>query len=54
MAKEGNKSSGPRHVVKGPCTDCGINTGTFSSVRRYGLSGKGTMVRLCEKCSVRV
>jgi len=54
MAKEGNKSSGAKHVVGGPCTDCKTAEGTFTAVRRYSVSGKGTIVRLCEKCAPRV
>jgi predicted SprT family Zn-dependent metalloprotease len=53
MAKEGNKSSGPKHEVKGPCTDCGTNDGSFVAVRRHTLK-RTTMVRLCEKCAVKV
>ena len=53
MAKEGNKSSGPRHEVKGPCNDCGETSGAFQAVRRHGLKGTN-MVRLCEKCNIKV
>jgi len=50
MAKEGNRSQGPKHVVQGPCTDCGTMEGTFTPVRRYRATGKGVMVKLCAKC----
>ncbi len=53
MAKEGNKSAGAKHVVKGPCTDCGETSGTFQAVRRYGVK-RMNMVRLCEKCNIKV
>ncbi len=53
MAKEGNKSAGAKHEVKGPCTDCGETNGSFQAVRRYGMRG-ANMVRLCEKCNIRV
>jgi hypothetical protein len=51
MAKEGNRSMGPKHEVSGPCSDCGHNEGTFTPVRRYRTSGKGVMVKLCQKCA---
>ncbi len=51
MAKEGNKSTGPKHVIQGPCTDCGTKDGTFAAIRRFSFSGKGTMVKLCPKCA---
>jgi len=50
MAKEGNRSMGPKHVVKGPCSDCGENDSVFTPVRRHGTGGKGGMVKLCTKC----
>lgn len=53
MAKEGNKSQGPKHVISGPCTDCGNATGVFTAVRRFSLKGKGVMVKLCEKCHIK-
>lgn len=53
MAKEGNKSQGPRHVVGGPCDDCGTKEGEFSVVRRYSVSGKSRMVKLCGKCGMK-
>jgi hypothetical protein len=54
MAKEGNKSSGPKHVISGPCTDCGQKEGSFTAVRRYSVSGKAKIVRLCDKCVTKV
>lgn len=53
MAKEGNKSQGPRHQITGPCTDCGTKDGDFVAVRRFSVSGKSRMVCLCNKCSVK-
>ena len=54
MAKEGNRSQGPKHAVQGPCSDCGATEGTFTPVRRYRTSGKSTMVKLCAKCATKV
>jgi len=54
MAKDGNRSQGPKHQVNGPCTDCGANEGTFTAVRRYKTSGKASMVKLCNKCAIKV
>jgi hypothetical protein len=54
MAKEGNRSLGPKHEVRGPCTDCGTMDGTFTPVRRYRTSGKAIMVKLCGKCATKV
>lgn len=53
MAKEGNKSSGPKHEIQGPCTDCGATESTFTAVRRYTVSGRSRMVKLCTKCLVK-
>ena len=53
MAKEGNKSSGPKHEVQGPCSDCGATDGKFVAVRRRSLR-KTRMVKLCDKCAIKV
>lgn len=50
MAKVGNKSQGPKHVVRGPCTDCGEKDSEFRAVMRASVTGKRKMVKLCDKC----
>ena len=54
MAKEGNRSLGPKHEIQGPCSDCKSATGPFAAVRRFGASGKGRIVRLCPKCTPKI
>ena len=51
MAKAGNKSQGPKHVIVGQCVDCGTRDGAMVAVRRFRGSGKGRMVKLCAKCA---
>ncbi len=54
MAKEGNRSLGPKHEIQGPCNDCSAAKGPFTAVRRFGSSGKGRIVRLCAKCAPKI
>lgn len=54
MAKEGNKSQGPRHQITGSCDDCGKSDGEMAAVRRFSVSGKSRMVKLCSNCSIKV
>lgn len=54
MAKEGNRSMGPKTMAKGPCADCGETKSAFTPVRRYSETGKRTMAVLCEKCTPKV
>ena len=56
MAKVGNRSTGPKHVIAGNCADCGKpHTDTpLTMIRRFSTTGKGRMTKVCVNCAPKI
>jgi len=54
MAKAGNRSTGPKHVIEGICVDCGDIDAPKTILARYSTTGKCKFVKVCLDCAPKV